>query len=166
MVGDVFLFESFKCKLAEVEEVLEQQKPTAKTGGTAMKLAEEQFCFSKPTKDMANHLRPLFITANFGGIPIPKVMVDGGVAINLLPHRLLSKMGRTEKDLIPTLLTVTNFVGCITKTHGILDVDVVVGTKELKIAFFVGDTTFTTMHCLAGTGSTRAYVFLPLCISN
>ncbi|KAL6276445.1 hypothetical protein ACE6H2_020046 [Prunus campanulata] len=59
---------------------------------------------------MANHLRPLFITANFGGIPISKVMVDGGVAINLLPHRLLSKMGRTEKDLIPTRLTVTNFL--------------------------------------------------------
>ncbi|CAL2229300.1 unnamed protein product [Prunus armeniaca] len=42
-----------------------------------MKLAAEQLCFSKPTKEMANHLRPLFIKANFGGIPIPKVMVDG-----------------------------------------------------------------------------------------
>ncbi|KAL6293561.1 hypothetical protein ACE6H2_001703 [Prunus campanulata] len=59
---------------------------------------------------MANHLIPLFITANFGGIPIPKVMVDGGVAINLLPYRLLTKVGRTEKDLIPTRLTVTNFL--------------------------------------------------------
>ncbi|CAL2240397.1 unnamed protein product [Prunus armeniaca] len=77
-------------------------------------------CFSKPTKELANHLRPLFIIANFGGIPIPKVMVDGGAAINLLPHKLLSKMGRTEKDLIPTRLIVTNFVGGITKTHGIL----------------------------------------------
>ncbi|CAL9012421.1 unnamed protein product [Prunus brigantina] len=50
---------------------------------------------------MANHLRPLFITANFGGVRIPKVMVDGGAAINLLPHRLLVKIGRTGKDLIP-----------------------------------------------------------------
>ncbi|CAL8134928.1 unnamed protein product [Prunus armeniaca] len=78
-----------------------------------MKLTAEQLCFSKPTKEMANHLRPLFITANFGGIPIPKVMVDEGAAINLLPHRLLSKMGRTEKDLIPTRLTVTNFAGAL-----------------------------------------------------
>ncbi|CAL2257653.1 unnamed protein product [Prunus armeniaca] len=75
---------------------------------------------------MANHLRPLFITANFGG-----------AAINLLPHRMLSKMGRIERDLIPTRLTVINFAGGITKTHGILDVDVIVGSKELKIAFFV-----------------------------
>ncbi|CAL9000754.1 unnamed protein product, partial [Prunus brigantina] len=85
---------------------------------------------------MANHLRPLFIMENLGGIPIPKVMVDRGAAINLLPHRVLIKMGRTENDLIPTRLTVTNFAGGITKTHGILDVDVIVGTKELKIAFF------------------------------
>ncbi|CAL8087288.1 unnamed protein product [Prunus armeniaca] len=109
--GDVVSQESFECRLAEVEEAPEQQTPTAKTSGTTMKLATEQLCFSKPTKEMANHLRPLFITANFRGIPIPKVMVDGGTAINLLPHRLLSKMGRTEKDLIPTRLTVTNFAG-------------------------------------------------------
>ncbi|CAL9028991.1 unnamed protein product [Prunus brigantina] len=99
---------------------------------------------------MANHLRPLFITANFGGVPVPKVMVDGGAAINLLPYRMLSKMGRTEKDLIPTRLTVTNFAGGITKTHGILDVDVIVGSKELKIAFFVVDTTSTTYNALLG----------------
>ncbi|CAL2246974.1 unnamed protein product [Prunus armeniaca] len=148
--GDVFSYESFECRLAEVEEAPEQQAPTTKTSGTAMKLTAEQLCFSKPTKEMANHLRPLFITTNFGGIPVPKVMVDGGAAINLLPHRLLSKMGRTENDLIPTRLTVTNFAGGITKTHGILDVDVIIGTKELKIAFFVVDTTSTTYNALLG----------------
>ncbi|CAL2247113.1 unnamed protein product [Prunus armeniaca] len=66
--GDVFSQESFECILAEVEEAPEQQTPTAKTGGTAMKLATKQLCFSKPTKEMVNHLRPLFIIANFGGL--------------------------------------------------------------------------------------------------
>ena len=111
---------------------------------------------------MANHLRPLFITANFGGVPVPKVMVDGGAAINLLPHRMLSKMGRTEKDLIPTRLTVTNFAGGITKTHGILDVDVIVGSKELKIAFFVVDTTSTTYNALLG----RDWIHQSLCVPS
>ncbi|CAL2275640.1 unnamed protein product [Prunus armeniaca] len=160
--GDVISQESFECRLAEVEEALEQQTPTAKTGETALKPATEQLCFSKPTKEMANHLKPLFITANFGGIPIPKVMVDGGAAINLLPHRLLSKMGRTEKDLIPTRLTVTNFAGSITKTHGILYVDVIIGTKELKIAFFVVDTTSTTYNALLG----RDWVHQSLCVPS
>ncbi|CAL2270386.1 unnamed protein product [Prunus armeniaca] len=160
--GDVFSQENFECRLAEVEEAPEQRTPTAKTSGTAMKLAVEQLCFSKPTKEMANHFRPLFITANFGGIPIPKVMVDGWASINLLPHRLLSKMGRTEKDLIPTRLTVTNFAGGINKTHGILDVDVIVGTKELKIAFFMVDTTSTTYNALLG----KDWIHQSLCVPS
>ncbi|CAL2229127.1 unnamed protein product [Prunus armeniaca] len=69
---------------------------------------------------------------------------------SLLLHRLLIKMGRTEKDLIPTRLIVTNFAEGITMTHGILDVDVIVGTKELKIAFFVVDTTSITYNALLG----------------
>ncbi|CAL2254922.1 unnamed protein product [Prunus armeniaca] len=87
---------------------------------------------------MANHLRPLFITANFGGIPIPK------------------------KDLIPTRLTVTNFAGGITKTHGILDADVIVGTKKLKIAFFVVDTMSTTYNALLG----RDWIHQTLCVPS
>ncbi|CAL2240286.1 unnamed protein product [Prunus armeniaca] len=106
--------ESFECRLAEVEEAPEQQAPTAKTSGTALKLTAKQLCFSKPTKEMANHLRPLFITANFGGIPIPKVMVDG------------------------------------------------VGTKELKIAYFVVDTTSTTYNALLG----RDWIHQSLCIPS
>ncbi|CAL8167779.1 unnamed protein product [Prunus armeniaca] len=160
--GDVFSKESFECKLAEAEETPEQQEGNPKTEGIANKLAAEQLCFSKPTKEMANHLRPLFITANFGGVPIPKIMVDGGASINLLPHRMLSKMGRTERDLIPTRLTVTNFAGGITKTHGILDVDVIVGSKKLKIAFFVVDTTSTTYNALLG----RDWIHQSLCLPS
>ncbi|BFG15468.1 hypothetical protein CerSpe_017420 [Prunus speciosa] len=137
--GDVVSEENFECRLAEVNERPEQQNFAAITDRTAFKTAAEGLCFSKPTKEMANHLRPLFITANFGGISVPKVMADGGAAINLLPHRLLAKMGRTEKDLIPMQLIVTNFEGGITRTHGIVDVDVIVGTKVLKITFFVVD---------------------------
>ncbi|CAL8175364.1 unnamed protein product [Prunus armeniaca] len=148
--------------LAKAEEVPEQQTPIAQTGVTAMKLAAEQFWFSKPTNELANHLRPLFITANFGGIPIPKVMVDEGAAINLLPHRLLNKMGRKEKDLIPTRLSVTNFARGITKTHGILDVDSIVRTKELKIAFFVVDTTSTTYNALLG----KDWIHQSLCVPS
>ncbi|CAL9018544.1 unnamed protein product, partial [Prunus brigantina] len=66
----------FECRLAEAEEAPEQQAGSPRTCRAADKSATEQLCFSKPTKEMANHLRPLFITANFGGVPIPKVMID------------------------------------------------------------------------------------------
>ncbi|CAL2224580.1 unnamed protein product [Prunus armeniaca] len=74
--GDVFSQESFECRLAEAEEAPEQQIGNPKIGRTANKPAAQQLCFSKPTKEMTNHLRPLFIIANFGGVPIPKVMID------------------------------------------------------------------------------------------
>ncbi|CAL8119937.1 unnamed protein product [Prunus armeniaca] len=162
MEGDVFSQKSFECRLVEAEETPEQQASNSRTEGTANKLAIEQLCFSKPTKEMTNHLRPLFITANFGGVPIYKIMIDGGATINLLPHRMLSKMGRTERDLIPTRLTVTNFAGGITKTHGILDVDVIVGSKKLKIALFVVDTTSTTYNALLG----RDWIHQSLCVPS
>ncbi|CAL8164900.1 unnamed protein product [Prunus armeniaca] len=160
--GDVFSQESFECRLEEAEEMPEQQAGNPRTEETTNKLAADQLCFSKPTKEMANHLKPLFITANFGGVPIPKIMVDGGAAINLLPHRMLSKMGRTERDLIPTRLIVTNFAGGITKTFGILDVDVLVGSKKLKVAFFVVDTTSTTYNALLG----RDWIHQSLCVPS
>ncbi|CAL2238116.1 unnamed protein product [Prunus armeniaca] len=160
--GDVFSQESFECRLAKAEEMPKQQTGNPRTEETTNKLATGQLCFSKPTKEMVNHLRPLFITANFGGVPIRKIMVDGGAAINLLPHRMLSKMGRTEKDLIPTRLTVTNFAGGITKTLGILDVDVLVGSKKLRVAFFVVDTTSTTYNALLG----RDWIHQSLCVPS
>lgn len=123
-------------------------------------MAVEQLFFSKPTKEMTNHLIPLFIIANFGGIPIPKIMVDEGASINLLPHKLLVKLVRMEKDLIPTRHIVTNFDGGITKTHGILDVNVIVRTKKLKIAFFVVDTTSTIYNALL----VRGWIYQNLCV--
>ncbi|CAL9018138.1 unnamed protein product, partial [Prunus brigantina] len=84
-----------------------------------MKVAAEQLCFFKPTKEMANHLRPLFITANFGGNPIPI-------------------------------------------THEILDVDFIVGTKKLKIAFFVVDTISTTYNAFLD----RDWIHQSLCVPS
>ncbi|CAL9016716.1 unnamed protein product, partial [Prunus brigantina] len=84
---------------------------------------------------MANHLRPLFITANFGGIPVAKVMVDGGAAINLLPHEMLSKMGERER--------FDSY------------------TKKLKTAFFVVDTTSTTYNALLGEGPDSSNLCVP-----
>ncbi|CAL2277540.1 unnamed protein product [Prunus armeniaca] len=57
---------------------------------------------------------------------------------------------------------VTNFAGGATMTHGILDVNVIVGTKELKIAFFVVDTTSTTYNALLG----RDWIQQSLCVPS
>ncbi|KAM1229803.1 hypothetical protein ACFX2G_040938 [Malus domestica] len=55
----------------------------------------------------------------------------------------MKKIGRGVEDLIPTDLTVSSFSGAITKTHGILPLEVDLGSKQIMLAFFVVDCTST-----------------------
>lgn len=50
---------------------------------------------------------------------------------------------KTNKDLVPTNITITNFTGEATDTWGILPLAVSLGTKTITISFFVVDTTST-----------------------
>ncbi|KAM1794850.1 hypothetical protein FF2_034684 [Malus domestica] len=52
-------------------------------------------------------------------------------------------MCKSEEDLIPTDLTVSSFSGAITRTHGILPLEVDLGSKQIMLAFFVVDNTST-----------------------
>ena len=47
--------------------------------------------FEKPSKRMSQHLKPLFIKVHMDGIPINRVLVDNGAAINILPWGMLKK---------------------------------------------------------------------------
>ncbi|KAM2281536.1 hypothetical protein ACFX1S_042125 [Malus domestica] len=55
----------------------------------------------------------------------------------------MKKLGRGTEDLIPTDLTVSSFSGAITKTLGILPLEVDLGSKQIMLAFFVVDCSST-----------------------
>ncbi|BFG34688.1 hypothetical protein CerSpe_209620 [Prunus speciosa] len=105
--------------------------------------------FTKPTRAMIKHLRPLFISAKINGVPFKKVLIDEGAAVNILPFKRLEKLGKNKADLIPTDLTVSNFVGTITATHGILVAEFEVGSKNLMVSYLVVDST-SSYHALMG----------------
>lgn len=68
--------------------------------------------FERPTKAMQSHLKPLFIRVEVNGrIPVQKTLIDGGAAVNLVPKSMLKKFNKTEEDLIPHNMVVTNFSG-------------------------------------------------------
>ena len=48
---------------------------------------------------MTQHLKPLYIKAHMNGRPVNKVLVDNGVAINILPYKMLSKLAKIEEDV-------------------------------------------------------------------
>ncbi|KAM2263949.1 hypothetical protein PS2_039789 [Malus domestica] len=86
---------------------------------------------------LANHLKPIYVAAHLEGVPFKRVLIDGGTAVNILPAKQMKKIGRCVEDLIPTDLTVSSFSGAITKTHGILPLEVDLGSKQIMLAFFV-----------------------------
>jgi hypothetical protein len=45
----------------------------------------KEVAFTKP-KESVNHLKPLFVRGHIDGIPIAKMLVDGGAAVNLMPY--------------------------------------------------------------------------------
>lgn len=90
-----------------------------------------QVFFISPTRLITKHLRSLFISAWINGVPFKKALIDGGDSVNILPYKRLEKLGKSKTDLIPTDLTVSNFVETITATYGILIVELEVGSKTL-----------------------------------
>lgn len=92
---------------------------------------------TQPINGLMSHIRPLYVRATLDGVPMPKVLVDNGAAINVLPTSTMKKWGRTEKDLVPTDVMVSSFIGDVTNTRGILPLKVEIGLKKTLSAFFV-----------------------------
>ncbi|KAM1116010.1 hypothetical protein ACFXTH_006495 [Malus domestica] len=108
-----------------------------------LRIYTDKMVFSCPSISLANHLKPIYVTAHVEGVPFKRVLVDGGAAVNVLPAKQMKRLGRGTEDLIPTDLTVSSFSGTITKTHGILPLEVDLGFKQIMLAFFVVDSTST-----------------------
>ncbi|KAM1329403.1 hypothetical protein ACFX2F_013578 [Malus domestica] len=108
-----------------------------------LRIYTDKMVFNRPNISFANHLKPIYVTAHLEGVPFKRILIDGGAAINVLPAKQMKKLGRGTEDLIPTDLTVSSFSGAITKTLGILPLEVDLGSKQIMLAFFVVDCTST-----------------------
>ena len=93
--------------------------------------------FEKPSKQMTQYLKSLYIKAHMNGRPVNQVLVDNGAAVNILPYKMLSKLAKTEEDLTPSDMIVNGFTGESTITKGIIPIQIKVGSKVNTTAFFV-----------------------------
>ncbi|GKV11366.1 hypothetical protein SLEP1_g22629 [Rubroshorea leprosula] len=103
----------------------------------------DKIVFEKPKEKMARHIRPLYINAHMDGTPISRVLVDNGVAVNVLPTCLLYKIGKSLDDLVHTEVTISDFIRGVNRSRGVLPVELTVGNRTLMSAFFVVDTIAT-----------------------
>ena len=67
--------------------------------------------------------------------------MDDGSAVNVMPLRMLRALGKSINDLIKTEVVVSAFTREVSKTLGILPIDIIIGSKIVLSAFFVIDST-------------------------
>jgi len=65
--------------------------------------------FEQLDDSMKNHLKPLLIQAKVDEIGVNKVLVDGGDTVNLKPQSLPKRIGKTDKDLKPHNVILSNY---------------------------------------------------------
>lgn len=58
-----------------------------------------------------HHLKPLYITAQVEETQLYKNFVDYGAMVNILPCSMMRKLSKIEKDLIPSGVTMSSFIG-------------------------------------------------------
>jgi hypothetical protein len=78
--------------------------------------------FEQPDDSMMSHLKPLFIQAKVDEVNVNKVLVDGGAAVNMMPQSLLKRIGKTDKDLKPHNVILSNYEGKAGHSLGALQV--------------------------------------------
>ena len=91
--------------------------------------------------EMIRHIKPLYVRAHLNGRPVSKVLIDNESAVNVMPLRMPRALGRSINDMIETKLAVSAFTGEVSKTLGILPIDITIGSKTPLYAFFVIDST-------------------------
>ena len=60
----------------------------------------KRIIMEKPSVEATRHIRPLYIRAHLNGKPFSRVLNDNGLAVNIMPSRLLYSLGKTEEELI------------------------------------------------------------------
>ena len=98
---------------------------------------EKNAFFERPDQSMKNHLKPLFVRAKVEGMGINKVLVDGGVTVNLMPQFMLKRIGMLDTNIKPHNMVLSNYEGKIGHTLGVVQVDLTVGSITRPTMFMV-----------------------------
>ena len=75
--------------------------------------------------------------------------MDNGSIVNVMPLRMLRALGKGIGDLIKTKVSVLALTGEISKTLGVLPIDITMGSKTSLSAFFLINST-TNYDALLG----------------
>ena len=141
----IFKLKKAKEDLVEVEGKHLMIEEDEGHGGVTIESFEkckpQMVILENPSMEMTRHIKLLYVRAHLNGKTVSKVLIDNGLAVNAMPLRMLRALGRSISDLIEIKVVVYAFIGEVSKTLGILPIDITIGSKTALSSFFVIDST-------------------------
>lgn len=119
---------------------LEANTPKESELRTNIKEDKGKLIFDKPSRNMTQHLKPLYINVHMEDRPMNRVLIYNGATVNLCPLSMMRKLSKVDSDLVPTNVSVYGFLGNATRTKGIIQLELRVGSRTQVTTFFVVDT--------------------------
>jgi hypothetical protein len=101
-------------------------------------LVTERAMFKK-SENSGAHVKPLFVQGHLDRMPVRHMLVYGSARVNILLLSMFKKLGHIEGDLKCTNLGLSDFAGDPTEAKGIICRELMVGSKTMPTAFFMGD---------------------------
>jgi hypothetical protein len=92
-------------------------------------------------KATKKHLMALYMKCYINGKPISRMLMDGGVVVNLMTYSLFKKLEGSYDDIIKTNMTVNGVGGGEPMgAKCVVSMELTVGSKMLAMTFFIAET--------------------------
>jgi hypothetical protein len=69
-------------------------------------------------EESSQHLKSLYLQGHIDGKPISRMLVDGGVAMNLMSYSIFKKFRKEDDELMKTNLTLNGVRGNLMEARG------------------------------------------------
>jgi hypothetical protein len=92
----------------------------------------------KKLVESEDYLKSLYIHGHLNGMPVARMLVDGGAAVNVMPYTTFKKLGKTDAKLVKTNMMIMGIEGGgPIGPEGVTSMEPTVGSKTIPTAFFV-----------------------------
>jgi hypothetical protein len=65
----------------------------------------------KKLVESEDYLKSLYIHGHLNGMPVARMLVDGGAAVNVMPYTTFKKLGKTDAKLVKTNMMIMGIEG-------------------------------------------------------
>ena len=131
--------------LVEVERNHPETEEDEGHSGITIESSEEciprKIILEKPSMERTRNIKPFYVRSYLNGRLVSKVLIDNRSVVNVMPLRIERALGRSIRDMIEIEVVLSAFTGEVSKTMGILPINITIGNKTALSAFFVINST-------------------------